>query len=103
MVKMSVGVLPPRTMLVGLKALDSCGVESVTTTSSSAAPHALPDVPVKVSVVVLPVLGTSAVPSDLEAQPGLVEFVFVASNEKLPLVDPNCTDMVSTVGAPKQT
>jgi hypothetical protein len=73
-------------------------VESVTITSSIVAPHGPTEVPVKVSVVVVPEPGASAAPRDVAAQ-----FMLFGSpvevNVKLLLGgDPNCTVMVLVAG-----
>jgi hypothetical protein len=98
-VKVSVAV-PPRTMLSGLKSLVSCGVESVTTTSSMVAPHGPEEVPVNVNRVVAPGSGVSTVPSDFATQPMLFGSP-VEVNVKLPVVpgdEPNETVIAFCAG-----
>jgi hypothetical protein len=97
-VKVSVAVPPWRTV-VGLKAFVSCGVESVTITSSITGPHGPGVVLLKVSVVAdIPAVGESSVPRDWGVHPILAVLWPVTSNEKLLLNDPNDTVSVLTTG-----
>jgi hypothetical protein len=102
MVKVSVAELPCR-MVVGLKALVNCGVESVTTTSSMVGPHGPGVVLVKVSGVVAPGFGASDVPRDVAIHCILVVLLplIPTSNDSWGLVnDPKLTVKVLFVGDP---
>jgi hypothetical protein len=96
MVNVSVAV-PPWGIVAGLKAFVSCGVESVTITSSITAPHGpfVMGLAAKVSVVVLPVvLGESELPSRAEIQPMFVGLWPDTLKSKSWLNEPNDTSRV---------